>query len=234
MPQRRWSLRQNWINLTFLHWEVNPERLIPHIPEDLELDTFNGKAYIGTIPFTMEKVRPYFLPYLPFITTFPEFNVRTYVKKNGKPGVLFLSLDAQSHITCTYAPKAYGLPYKYSKGCIKIVKGDYFWYSKRSSDGLELEGNSKSSGNIRKAEKDTLEYFLFERYCLYVTHKEKLYMAYTQHNPWEYSDGDAVITKNSLTESFNLGINNYLSPDLVHVTQGVKVRTWSLGLVNGD
>lgn len=234
MPKRRWSLRQNWINLTFLHWVVDPELLSPYIPKDLELDTFEGKAYVGTIPFIMEKVRPYFLPYLPFITTFPEFNVRTYVKKKGKAGVLFLTLDAQSHITCAYAPRAYGLPYKYAKANVNFSKGDYIWHSKRTSDGLELKGSSKSIGNIRKAEKDTLEYFLFERYCLYVSHKEKLYMAYTQHNPWEYYDGEAIITKNSLTEFFNLGINNYLSPDLVHVTRGVKVKTWNLESINGE
>ena len=94
-----------------------------YIPEDLELDTFQGKAYVGTIPFIMEKVRPHFLPYLPFISTFPEFNVRTYVKKNGKAGVLFLTLDAQSYVTCTYAPRAYGLPYKYAKANVKISEG---------------------------------------------------------------------------------------------------------------
>lgn len=234
MPERRWALRQNWINLTFLHWKINPEKIKPFIPKDLELDTFQGKAYVGTIPFVMEKVRPHFFPYLPFISTFPEFNVRTYVKKNGKAGVLFLTLDAQSYVTCTYAPRVYGLPYRYAKADVKISEESYIWHSTRTSNGLELKGKSKPVGDIRRAKKNTLEYFLFERYCLYVSHNDKLYMAYTQHNPWEFRDGEANIEINSLTESFDLGINNYLSPDLVHVTKGVKVKTWDLENINGD
>ena len=77
-----------------MHWEVSIEKLSPHIPKGLEIDLFDGKAYVGTIPFLMKNVRPRLLPAVPGVSTFPEFNIRTYVKKNGKPGVLFLTLDA--------------------------------------------------------------------------------------------------------------------------------------------
>ena len=227
MPKRRWSLRQNWINLTFLHWLVDPELLSPYIPKDLELDTFEGKAYVGTIPFIMEKVRPYFLPYLPFITTFPEFNVRTYVTKNGKPGVLFLTLDAQSRVTCFYAPRKYGLPYRYAKCRLKIDENRYSWASKRSSDSVELEGEAIATGEKRIAEKGTLEEFLFERYSLYTEHKGNLKMAYTLHEPWVFQDGEAKIVKNSLTECYDLGID-IMNPEFVHLSEGVYVHTWPI------
>ena len=96
MPTRAWSLSQNWVNLTFMHWEVEHHLLEKYIPKDLELETFNGKTYVGTIPFRMENIRPRFLPSVPLISNFPEFNIRTYVSKNGISGVLFLTLDAFS------------------------------------------------------------------------------------------------------------------------------------------
>ena len=98
-----------------MHWKVDIKSLEPHIPEGLEIDLFNGDAYIGVIPFIMEKVRPRGLPWLPFISTFGEFNIRAYVTKDGIPGVLFLTLDAQSRVTCFHAPRSYGLPYRYAK-----------------------------------------------------------------------------------------------------------------------
>ena len=170
MPDRPHALVQEWRNLTFMHWEVSPEKLQPHIPEGLEIDLFDGKAYVGTIPFQMRNVRPRLLPAVPGISTFPEFNVRTYVTKNGKPGVLFLTLDAQSRVTCFHAPRKYGLPYRYAKCRLKIDGNRYSWTSKRSSDGVELEGEALATGEKRIAEKGTLEEFLFERYSLYTEH----------------------------------------------------------------
>ena len=229
MPNRGWALNQNWINLTFMHWAADRELLSKYIPKDIELEEFQGKTYIGTIPFRMEKIRPRFLPWVPLISNFPEFNIRTYVSKNGIPGVLFLTLDAQSRITSSYAPWAYGLPYIYSKGYVHESENNGFdWYSKRVSNGIELKGKSKAKGPLQKARKGSLEEFLFERYSLYVTYKEKTHMAYTCHEPWEFQEAEAEIQINTLTEYYDLGIENYLKPDLVHVSKGVKVRTWSI------
>ena len=109
MPERRHALVQSWLDLTFLHWPVAPERLAPYIPDGLELDTHDGAAYLGVIPFNMTGVRPRWAPQVPGISTCPEFNLRTYVTHGGKAGVLFLTLEAQSRITCAYAPRALSL-----------------------------------------------------------------------------------------------------------------------------
>ena len=227
MPNRSFLLSQEWRHLTFMHWEVSIEKLQPHIPDGLEIDLFDGKAYVGTIPFLMKNVRPRLLPAVPGISTFPEFNIRTYVKKNGKAGVLFLTLDAQSRVTCFHAPRKYGLPYRYAK-CKISVDGDlYKWKSRRISDGAMLEGQCRSKGELMQAEKGSLEEFLFERYSLYTNHKNKIHMAYTQHNPWQYKQGEAVITENSLTEIYDLGID-VLNPEHVHMSDGVHVHTWPI------
>ena len=229
MPTRGWALSQNWVNLTFMHWEVDRQLLKKYIPEDLKLETFRGKTYIGTIPFRMEKIRPRYLPSVPFISNFPEFNIRAYVSKNGISGVLFLTLDAESRITSMYAPWAYGLPYVFAKGKVEEnEEGGFSWQSKRKSNGICIKGESKPSGSLRKAEKNSLEEFLFERYSLYVTYKKKTHIAYTCHEPWEFQNATVKIEENSLTEFYNLGISNLLEPDLTHISKGVQVKTWSV------
>ncbi len=226
MPPRSHALVQEWRNLSFLHWEVAPERLAPYIPEGLQLDTFEGKAYVGTIPFIMTNVRPRLAFSVPGISTFPEFNIRTYVTKDGKSGVLFITLDAQSIVTCTYAPWAYGLPYNYCRANVEVEGSTYKWNSKRKT-GEGVTGRCTAKGEVREAEKGTLEEFLFERYCLYSVHKGKLCIAHTQHDPWKYREGSVEMTSNSLTESYDLGIKDSLNPDLVHMSEGVLVNTWS-------
>ncbi len=227
MPDRSHALSQEWRNLTFMHWEVEPSKLKPYIPENLELDLFEGKAYVGTIPFQMKNVRPRFLPAVPGISTFPEFNIRTYVKRNGIPGVLFLTLDAQSKITCWHATRAYGLPYRYAKCKLKFTDNSFSWYSKRVSDGAILDGECRHIGEKMKAEPNTLEYFLFERYSLYTELNGKLHMAYTLHEPWVFQEAEVSIKNNSLTESYNLGID-VMKPQYVHSSSGVYVLTWSI------
>ena len=232
MPERPHALVQEWRNLTFMHWEVSVEKLQPHIPDGLEIDLFQGKAYVGTIPFVMTNVRPRLLPSVPGISTFPEFNVRTYVTKNGKPGVLFLTLEAKSRVTCWYAPRKYGLPYRYAKCSLKIEDDTYSWASKRSIDGVELVGEAVATGEKRVAKKGTLEEFLFERYSLYTEHKGELRMAYTLHEPWVFQDGEAEIVKNTLTECYDLGID-VMKPEFIHLSRGVYVHTWPIQKVVG-
>tara|TARA_B100000700_G_scaffold330327_1_gene455941 strand:+ start:714 stop:1451 length:738 start_codon:yes stop_codon:yes gene_type:complete len=227
MPNRPHALSQEWRNLTFMHWEVEPEKIAPYIPEGVELDLFEGKAYVGTIPFEMKNVRPRFLPAVPGISSFPEFNIRTYVKRNGIAGVLFLTLDAQSRVTCWHAPRAYGLPYRYAKCKFRSSKEKFSWKSKRGSDGVSLEGECSVKGLQRQAQIGSLEYFLFERYSLYTEHKGKLHMAYTLHEPWTFQDAEVSISSNSLTESYKLGID-VMNPQHVHASYGVYVLTWPI------
>lgn len=228
MPNRSHSLIQEWRHLSFLHWEVDPNKLKQYIPEGIEIDFFEGKSFVGVIPFLMKNVRPRFLPAVPGISTFPEFNIRTYVKKNGKAGVLFLTLDAQSRITCAYAPRAYGLPYTYAKCKLKIEKDNFNWESKRSKEGFELKGSCIAIGEEMQAMPNSLEEFLFERYSLYVKHKNSAKMAYTLHDPWKFKEAKAELSINTLTESYDLGIKNPLKPDYVHMSDGVYVHTWSI------
>src|SRR5262245_22303344 len=94
LPDRPWIMAMNWEQLAFLHWPVPAELLRPLIPAPLALDTFEGTAWLGVVPFLMSGVRPRFLPALPWFSRFRELNLRTYVTHGRKAGVWFFSLDA--------------------------------------------------------------------------------------------------------------------------------------------
>src|SRR5215208_3559497 len=93
-PQQPWVLAMHWHDLLFMHWPIESATIRRHIPATLTIDTFDGMAWIGVVPFRMQGVRPRLVPALPGLSAFPELNVRTYVSAAGKPGVWFFSLDA--------------------------------------------------------------------------------------------------------------------------------------------
>jgi uncharacterized protein len=94
MPDRPWVMTQTWHDLLFAHWSVDPSQLRSKVPAWLELDLFNGDAWIGIVPFHMTNVAPRGVPSLPWVSEFPELNVRTYVRVADRPGIYFFSLDA--------------------------------------------------------------------------------------------------------------------------------------------
>jgi uncharacterized protein YqjF (DUF2071 family) len=100
-----------WHDLLFMHWPIRPEVVRPLIPPGLALETFDGAAWIGVVPFYMRGTRPHLLPTMPLISDFPELNVRTYVKRGGKPGIYFFSLDAANPLAVRGARLGYRLPY---------------------------------------------------------------------------------------------------------------------------
>ncbi|RZD41124.1 MAG: hypothetical protein CXT70_05050 [Methanobacteriota archaeon] len=183
----------------------------------------------------MEKVRPHMLPWIPGISTFGETNIRTYVIKDGIPGVFFLTLEAQSRVTCFYANRRYGLTYRHAKEKVHgSLEQGYHWHSKRSKGGYSLQGSAKSTSEARQAKEKSLEYFLFERYSLYTERQGLLHRGYTHHAKWWFSDGEVDIKSNSLLEHYELGIEDLLNPDLVHISEGVEVVTWHILPIAGE
>ncbi len=98
LPSGPWVMAQSWRELLFAHWRIPVEALRPLVPAELELETWDGSAWLGVVPFLMAGVRPRGVPALPRLSAFPEINVRTYVKVESKPGVWFLSLDAANSL----------------------------------------------------------------------------------------------------------------------------------------
>ena len=228
VPENKPLLIQDWENLSFMHWVVNKKILNQYIPEGLKLDLFHNNAYIGVIPFMMKNVRPRWGASVPFISNFPEFNIRTYVKIGKTKGVFFLTLDAQSIITRIFASNFYYLPYKYSRGFVKSKDNFYYWKSKRVFTDYSLEGSCEGLGEYRYAQKESIEEFLFERYYLFVTNQNKILKGFIHHHPWKLKIAIPRLIKNNFLKAYSLGIDNVLKPEFCHISDGAKVKAWSL------
>ena len=158
---------QNWRELLFLHWSVDPADLIKLIPPELELDLWRGEALVGVVPFRMEGVRPWWAPKA-FGFNFLETNLRIYVLHKGEPGVFFFSLDAESHIAVQAAKLGWSLPYYYAQMSTSDQDGLIQYQTQRPSSSLpDLEVSYRRGSPINPIEPDSLEFFLLERYVLF-------------------------------------------------------------------
>jgi uncharacterized protein YqjF (DUF2071 family) len=102
---------QQWQDLSYIHWRYEPEEVKALLPPGVEVDTFDGSAWVGLIPFSMRNIGLPGMPPVPYFGSFPEVNVRTYVKCNGVPGVWFFSLDVNRFLPALVARTTYLLPY---------------------------------------------------------------------------------------------------------------------------
>jgi hypothetical protein len=197
-----------WEDLLFAHWQFEPDVVRKLVPPQMELDTMNGAAYIGVVPFKMRKVRPRFTPLLPVISDFLELNVRTYVVVDGIPGVYFFSLDCASLFAVEGARTWFHLPYYYAQMSVVERDGDFRYLSKRvdrRGEPAALEVRYGASGAPFFAQEGTLEHFLTERYCLYtVSGDNTLLRAHIHHPPWPLQDAHADFAFNTMLSPIGL------------------------------
>src|SRR5215207_9571838 len=111
LPERPWLMGQTWNDLLFAHWRVDRAALEALIPSPLVLDLYEGDAWLGVTPFCLSGARARGTPPLPWLSRFPELNVRTYVEYGGRPGIYFFSLDAARAAAVVAARRGYRLPY---------------------------------------------------------------------------------------------------------------------------
>ena len=193
---------QRWHDLLFAHWALPPEKLRPLVPRELELDTFQGEAWVGVIPFWMSGVRFRGLPSIPTAETFPELNVRTYVRapqQPDKPGVYFFSLDAASVLAVLGARIGVGLPYFWADMSAEAVGDEIRYRSARRQQPrpAELTARYRPTGPVSQNKTD-LERFVAERYCLYVVRRGRVHRVQIHHLPWPLQPAEAEFEVNTM------------------------------------
>jgi uncharacterized protein len=228
MPKQPWVLRMDWHDLLFMHWPISSAALRPYIPPGLQIDTFEGSAWIGIVPFRMRGVVPRFIPPLPYLSAFPELNVRTYVSAEGKPGVWFFSLDAGNPIAVEAARDGFHLPY-YNARMSCHLAGDSVQYTStrthRRAVPAAFRGRYRPTGPAYHSVAGTLEHWLTERYCLYAANRRgTIWRGDIHHRPWPLQPAEAEIEHNSMTGQIHLRLPE--SRPLLHFARHLNVIAW--------
>ena len=225
-------MRMRWHDLLFAHWAFDPEVVRDSVPNALKLDTFNGQAWIAVVPFRMSDVAPRGVPAIPWLSAFPEMNVRTYVTFDGKPGVWFFSLDATNPIAVRVARWAFHLAYMDANISIIEKDGWYRYSSQRTHRGetpATFVGKYRPTGDVFFASPGTLEYWLTARYCMYTTNRRgKLLRGEIDHPPWPLQQAELVMEENTMFEQISLSPMG--DPHLLF-SSVLDVQAWTNDLV---
>jgi uncharacterized protein YqjF (DUF2071 family) len=227
MPATPWVMTQTWHDLLFAHWPVEARELAKILPAALPLDLFDGVAWLGIVPFRMANVAPRGVPSMPWISEFPELNVRTYVRIGGRPGVYFFSLDADAFIPVLAARTLLNLPYHSAAMAVTSTATGVEYRSRRTGTrSAELTAVYGPDGPSFVAPEGSLEYFLTERYCLYnLDRRGRPYRLEIHHPPWPLQPAHARFITNTMAE-----VNGVFLPDrppLLHFARRQDTVAWA-------
>jgi uncharacterized protein YqjF (DUF2071 family) len=251
LPTGPWIMRQTWHDLLFAHWPIPVEVMRPLVPPQLALDTFDGMAWVGVVPFGMQAVTPRLVTPLPWLSAFPELNVRTYVRAPGpvtddpaqdKPGVYFFSLDAANSVAVQVARQWFKLPYYHAAmRLLETTQPDpaqpaaehaptIDYTSRRTHRGAtpaEFQGSYAPTGAVYAARPKTLEHWLTERYALYTMDKNgRSLRGEIHHLPWPLQPAAADIRINSMAAAAHIPLPDI--PPLLHFARRLDVLVWPL------
>jgi len=229
LPAGPWLMGQTWYDLLFAHWALAPELIRPLIPRPLDLDERDGRAWLGLTPFRVGGLRGRGMPPLPWLSRFPELNVRTYVHYGGRAGIYFFSLDAARLAAVAAARRGYRLPYFHADMSARRA-GQWVRYRSIRIDSsaaqAEFQAGYGPTGPRLPIEHGSVERWLSERYCLYVVDdRGRALRANIHHSPWPLQPAAATIDVNTMAAP--LGVTLQGDP-LLHYSARQDVLIWPL------
>jgi uncharacterized protein YqjF (DUF2071 family) len=229
----------SWRNLLFVHWRLPAELVAGHLPTKLSLDTWDGDAWVGLVPFHMTGVRP---AWWPAGFTFHETNVRTYVHYKGRdPGVWFFSLEAANRLAVWVARQRWKLNYHFARMEVRRDGDQVRYASRRFGPGKAgaatriearvgpLLGTDEPQKSLAAglAEPESLEHFLIERYVLYAQAPGgRLRRGQVHHAPYVVRSAQLVQFEETLLSAS--GVNTTTAPCHVAFCDGVDVEIFPL------
>lgn len=223
-PAGRNDGTQVWESLLFCHWEISAELLRPLVPKQLQIDTFDGKTYVGIVPFKMRRIRPRWLPSA-LAFNFLETNVRVYVSHDDQPGVYFFSLDASSILAVLAARIGWSLPYYYSKMSADERDGAHRYRSQRRVGKASHEVTFHVGDELGPSTVGTLEHFLLERYLLFTQRANEVLVGQVHHQPYHAYLANVDQLSDQLAAAAGLPSCDRL-PDLAHYCPGIDVEVF--------
>jgi hypothetical protein len=232
-------MTQQWHDLLFAHWPIPVATLRALVPPTLDLDTFDGAAWIGVVPFRMAGVRPRLAPAVPWLSAFPELNVRTYVKARPpappRPGVFFFSLEAANPLAVIIARRWFKLPYFHAQMQLADTGSQFAYRSRRThraAPAADFVGAYWPVGPSFTAQSGTLEHWFTERYSLYTADgRGRTLIGEIHHLPWPLQPAEADIQVNTMTAASGITLPD--TPPLLHFAHHLNVLIWPLRRVEG-
>ena len=221
-------MRMRWVDLLFAHWRVPAATIQPLLPGGLELETFDGSAWLGIVPFRMEDVAPRFLPAIPGLSAFPEINVRTYVRHGSRAGVWFLSLDAARRPAVEGARLGFHLPYFRARMSVETEAG---WVEYRS-DRDDARGAAAAFaaryhpiGPVQPARSGSLAAFLTDRRGLFAADASgRLSWTAIRHDRWPLQLADAEIQGNTMASAHGIALPD--EQPVLYFSKRLDVVAW--------
>ncbi|ALC88837.1 hypothetical protein AM500_02755 [Bacillus sp. FJAT-18017] len=208
LPDLPWMMTQTWENLLFMHWPVDTSAIRALVPAELELDTWEGQAWLTISPFQVKHQRFRIMPEIPLLNEYLELNVRTYVKRGGKHGVYFFSLDANLAPAVLAANGLLALPYKHAEMEFKRAGEDAegetgFLFTNKRISAENGFGKYQAAYRPESApfvcKPGSLEHWLVERYCLFTTRDGKVLRGDIHHLPWDVGEAWAAVSVNTMS-----------------------------------
>jgi uncharacterized protein len=229
LPSGPWLMGQTWYDLLFAHWRLEPDVLRPLVPPPLQLHVRDGWAWLGITPFVIGGLRSRGTPPLPWLSRFPELNVRTYVDYGGRPGIYFFSLDAARRAAVAAARRGYRLPYFHARMRARHHGSFIAYESSRvdsSGPAAELRASYRAAGTRLAIDDGALERWLAERYCLYVVDdRGRPLRGEIHHPPWPLQPAEATIDVNTMAAPLGIDLD---SEPLLHYSARQDVLIWPL------
>ncbi|MBC7397776.1 MAG: DUF2071 domain-containing protein [Bdellovibrionales bacterium] len=209
-------MEQEWNHVLFLHWQIDPALLQPHLP--FELDLFEGKAVISIVPFQMNRIRFFMTPTIPFFSSLWELNLRTYVRVNSVPGVYFFTLDTDSKLGSFIANRFFHLPYRVAQMRASVVNREFLFESKRA----ELSLNLKTHLSGKPKTKTSLDHWATEREHLFTHFKDRVFQGTVIHDEWPLQEVDSLTLDDRFSTQLPIKLSSL--PDEVAYCPHLKVR----------
>jgi uncharacterized protein YqjF (DUF2071 family) len=195
-------ISMRWDHVLFAHWPVDPDVVAPTLPDGLDADTYDGDAYLGVVGFRMRSIRPRGVP---VGLSFPELNLRTYVRSSSGPGVYFYNLDAADPIGVTLARRLFQLPYYRAEMQVDDRTDGIRFRSRRThrdAPPARFDATCRATESAETVAPDSLDAFLTERYRFYTeSDGGRLYRGEIDHPPWELIDATLTVRENTLFEA---------------------------------
>lgn len=225
---KRRLLYQEWQHLLFLHWKYDPKEIQKTLPDGLFVDTFEGDAYVSIVPFFIKNLKWNILSPFPFLSDFIEVNVRTYVfDQNGIPGVWFYSLDIDSFMATFFARQFFFLPYHNTHLDSKFINNEISISGTRKKVAAMDFVFSPIASTPIEAKVSTLDFFLLERYALFVVNDKNIYMERIHHSPYLIEQVELKKFRSNLLEINQLHPSQS-DPQIIHYSAGLCVDIFPL------